>query len=79
MPWRLGRIALPGAWRARKRDVVKVGIARRLRAETTMSLEWVADHLGLSGWGYLSKLLSAGTSWGERQSDGTHTTASIGK
>jgi putative transposase len=53
-------------------DVAKVAIARRLRAQTTMSLEWVAGQLGMSSWKYLSKLLSADGNRRERQSDGTN-------
>ena len=45
----------------------KVRIARRLRAETTMSLRWVAERLGFSSWRYLSKLLSGNTESGPAQ------------
>jgi REP element-mobilizing transposase RayT len=41
----------------RKGDKHKVKLARRLRAETTMSLAWVAQHLQMGTWGYVSNLL----------------------
>jgi putative transposase len=37
---------------------VKVRLARRLRRETTMSLKWIAEQLGIGSWKYLSNLLS---------------------
>ena len=43
----------------RNGDPVKVGIARLLRRQTTMSLKWVAEQLGMESWKYLSKILSA--------------------
>ena len=43
----------------RNGDPVKVGIARSLRRQTTMSLKWVAEQLGMESWKYLSKILSA--------------------
>ncbi|HYG34762.1 MAG TPA: transposase [Clostridia bacterium] len=36
---------------------VKLRIARRLRQETTMSLSWIAQQLGIGSWKYLSNLL----------------------
>jgi REP element-mobilizing transposase RayT len=36
----------------------KLELARRLRRETTMSLRWVAQELGIGSWKYLSKLLA---------------------
>jgi hypothetical protein len=36
----------------------KVDLARRLRRETTMSLKWLAQKLGISSWKYLSNLLA---------------------
>jgi hypothetical protein len=41
----------------RKGDPEKVKLARRLRAETTMTLAWVAQHLEMGRWGYVSQLL----------------------
>jgi hypothetical protein len=41
----------------RKGDPGKVKLARRLRAETTMTLAWVAQHLEMGRWGYVSHLL----------------------
>ena len=41
----------------RKGDRHKVQLARRLRAETTMTLAWVAEHLHMGSWGYVSNLL----------------------
>jgi putative transposase len=35
----------------------KVQLARRLRRETTLSLRWVAQQLGIGSWKYLSNLL----------------------
>ncbi|PWU17326.1 MAG: transposase [Verrucomicrobia bacterium] len=36
---------------------IKVQLARRLRRETTMSLKWIAEQLGVGSWKYLSNLL----------------------
>jgi hypothetical protein len=44
---------------------VKVELARQLRRETTMSLKWIAQQLGIGSWKYLSNLL------GQRASDPT--------
>jgi hypothetical protein len=41
--------------------VVKVQLARRLRRETTLSLKWIADRLGVASWKYLSNLLGQET------------------
>jgi REP element-mobilizing transposase RayT len=41
----------------RKGDSEKVRLARRLRAETTMTLAWVAEQLKMGRWGYVSQLL----------------------
>src|SRR5439155_16488041 len=41
------------------RDPAKLQIATRLRAETTMSLKWIAQQIGIGSWKYLSNLLSA--------------------
>jgi REP element-mobilizing transposase RayT len=43
----------------RKGDKHKVQLARRLRSETTMTLAWVAHHLHMGSWGYVSNLLKA--------------------
>ena len=43
--------------RRRKGDPEKVKLARRLRAETTMTLAWVAQHLAMGRWGYVAQLL----------------------
>jgi hypothetical protein len=40
-----------------KGDKHKVALARRLRAETTMSLAWIAEHLRMGSWSYISDLL----------------------
>ena len=42
-----------------KGDERKVGIAMRLRKETTMSLKWIAQHLEMGSWTYVSDLLVA--------------------
>jgi REP element-mobilizing transposase RayT len=48
------------ALRARpKGDKLKVELAERLRAETTLSLKWLAQELGMGSWTYVSNLLSA--------------------
>lgn len=44
--------------RRRKGDKHKVGIALRLRRETTMTLRWVADALQMGAWTNVSNLLS---------------------
>jgi hypothetical protein len=43
--------------RRRKGDKHKVDLARRLRAETTMSLAWVAERLHIGSWSNVSNLL----------------------
>lgn len=43
--------------RRRKGDKHKVQLARRLRAETTMSLAWIAEQLRMGSWSYVSNLL----------------------
>jgi hypothetical protein len=44
--------------RRRKGDPKKVRIARRLRAETTMTLKWVAAELHMGAWTHVSNLVS---------------------
>ena len=62
----LGEFGIPGDTRAGRRRFeqvlpgkagVKVELARRLRRETTMSLKWIAQQLGIGSWKYLSNLL----------------------
>jgi REP element-mobilizing transposase RayT len=43
--------------RLRKGDKEKVKMAQRVRAETTVSLQWVAARLQMGTWNYLSNLL----------------------
>jgi REP element-mobilizing transposase RayT len=43
--------------RRRKGDWQKVGIALRLRSETTMSLAWIAERLRMGSWSHVSNLL----------------------
>jgi hypothetical protein len=43
----------------RKGDPGKVRIARRLRAETTMTLAWIAQRLNMGVWTHVSNLLRA--------------------
>jgi putative transposase len=43
--------------RRTKGDKGKVALARRLRAETTMTLRWIADRLQMGSWTYVSNLL----------------------
>ena len=52
--WDEGELA-----RRRKGDPEKVRIARRLRQETTMTLAWIAQRLGMGVWTYVSNLLGA--------------------
>ena len=40
-----------------KRDLVKVALAEHLRAETTMTVGWIAEHLAMGTRGYLNHLL----------------------
>jgi hypothetical protein len=42
----------------RKGHRSKVGLARRLRQETTMSLKWIAQRLHMGSWTYVSNLLN---------------------
>jgi len=44
---------------AAKGDARKVRIAARIRQETTMSLKWIAEHLAMGSWTYVSNLLAA--------------------
>ena len=41
----------------RKGHPVKVELARQLRQETTMTLQWIAKNLSMSSWTYVSNLL----------------------
>ena len=41
----------------RKGDKGKVKLARRLRAETTMTLRWIAGRLRMGSWTHVSNLL----------------------
>ena len=41
----------------RKSDPQKVALARELRAQTTMSLKWIADRLAMGSWTHVSNLL----------------------
>jgi len=41
----------------RKSDPNKVALARNLRAETTMSLKWIARRLEMGSWTHVSNLL----------------------
>jgi hypothetical protein len=43
--------------RRRKGDPAKLKIARRLRNETTMTLDWIAQRLRMGSAGHLSHLL----------------------
>jgi hypothetical protein len=43
--------------RRAKGDKEKVALARRLRAETTMTLRWIASRLHMGTWTYVSNLL----------------------
>jgi REP element-mobilizing transposase RayT len=56
----LPRLGWPAAELAKRRqgDAEKVALARRLRAETTMSLKWIAGELHMGSWTYVSNLLS---------------------
>ncbi len=36
---------------------IDTSIARQLRGETTMSLKWIAQRLGMGSWTYVSDLL----------------------
>jgi REP element-mobilizing transposase RayT len=43
----------------RKRDKVKIAVAKRLRKETTMTLKWIAERLQMGSWTYVSNLLAS--------------------
>jgi hypothetical protein len=51
MGWRAEDLPLLPKGHARK-----VGVARRLRQETTMSLKWIAQHPQMGSWTYVSNL-----------------------
>jgi hypothetical protein len=38
-------------------DERKVRVAAQLRKDTTMSLKWIAQHLEMGSWAYVSNLL----------------------
>jgi|GEM_PF-6449738 len=42
-----------------RRSERNVRLAGRLRAETTMSLQWIAEHLGMGSWPHVSNLVGA--------------------
>ena len=44
--------------RGRKGDAKKVRIAQRLRADTTLTLKWIAEELQMGAWTHVSNLLS---------------------
>ncbi len=52
--------------RRRKGDRHKVNLARRLRAETTMTLAWIAEHLRMGSWSYAANLLTKAKSENSR-------------
>ena len=52
--WRWGEAELK---RRPKGDAAKVALAARLRAETTMTVGWIAERLGMGSRGYLNHLL----------------------
>jgi len=56
----LPRLGWPAAELAKRRqgDAEKVALARRLRAETTMSLKWIAGELHMGSWTYVANLRS---------------------
>ena len=41
----------------RKREKEKVKLARRLRAQTTMTLAWIAQRLRMGSWTYTANLI----------------------
>ena len=43
----------------RKGAKAKIAVARRLRQETTMTLQWIAQRLAMGSWTYVSNLLNA--------------------
>jgi len=51
----------------RKGHAVKVTLARRLRAETMMTLKWIAQRLSMGTWTYVSNLLVGPTATQELQ------------
>ena len=55
--WEDGELA-----KRRKGDPGKPAMARRLRQESTMSFKWIAEHLQMGSWTYVSNLLGKGAS-----------------
>lgn len=43
----------------RKSDPKKIALARQLRAETAVSLKWIAARLGMGSWTHVSNLVRA--------------------
>ena len=64
----LDKLGWPGAELAKraKGDVRKLRMARRLRAETAVTLKWIANELHMGNWTHVSNLLS-----GEKQTEPT--------
>jgi hypothetical protein len=58
MKWFLGAYTSRFNQRRRKGDVEKVRLAARLRAETTMTLKWIARELHMGAWTHVSNLVS---------------------
>ena len=50
--WKAAELA-----KRRKGDPAKVALARQLRAQTTMTLKWIAQELSMGSWTYVSNLL----------------------
>lgn len=46
-----------GVGRRAKGDAVKVSVAKRLRAETSVTVKWIADRLQMGAPGYVNHLL----------------------
>lgn len=52
------RLTSEGLQLLRANHRIKVGLAMRLRGETTLELKWIAEELGVGSWKYLSNLLN---------------------
>lgn len=63
------RIESPGAIYHVMKDARKVQMARRLRAETTVTLKWIAEQLHMGTWTPVANLLAHHAASSDNQPD----------
>jgi putative transposase len=52
------KVSISDLKQMRKGDPIKIKLAAEIRKKTTMSLKWIAEHLHMGSWTYVSNLLS---------------------